>query len=143
MKQEHKNKVSDEVILEKYNEGKTLHKTAAELKMSVVTVWRRAKKLNINWSNIKRPSNAKIPLVDILNGKHPEYQTFKLKVRLINEGFKENICNICGITEWNNKPINMQLDHIDGVSSNHVLSNLQLICPNCHSQTDTWCGKNK
>lgn len=143
MKQEHKNKVSDEEILEKYKEGKTLHQTAAELKMTVVTIWRRAKKLNIKWSDIKRPNPTKIPLNDILEGKHPEYQTFKLKIRLIDEGIKENRCDICGIEDWNGKPLNMQLDHINGDSSNHTLSNLRMICPNCHSQTETYCGKNK
>ena len=143
MKQEHKNKITDEEILQKYNEGKTLHQASAELKMSVVTIWRRAKKLNISWSDIKRESNSKIPLEDILEGKYPEYQTFKLKNRLIQSGVKENRCEICGIKDWNGKPLNMQLDHIDGIPSNHTLSNLRMVCPNCHSQTDTWCGKGK
>lgn len=36
----------------------------------------------------------------------------------------------------------MQLDHIDGDSHNHKLENLRMICPNCHTQTETYCGKN-
>jgi|APGre2960657505_1045072.scaffolds.fasta_scaffold74484_2 Zn finger protein HypA/HybF involved in hydrogenase expression len=51
-------------------------------------------------------------------------------------------CGICGIVNWNNKPINVQLDHIDGNSSNNTVDNLRFLCPNCHSQTDTYCGKN-
>jgi len=37
----------------------------------------------------------------------------------------------------------MQLDHIDGNSHNHKFDNLRMVCPNCHSQTHTYCGKNK
>ena len=36
-----------------------------------------------------------------------------------------------------------QIDHIDGNNHTHIKSNLRLLCPNCHSQTDTWCGRNK
>ncbi len=143
MKQNHKNKVPDDLILECFYSNKTLHQTSAELSMSVVSLWRRSKKLNISWSTIKRPSTNKIDLKDILEGKYPSYQTFKLRNRLISEGIKTNKCEICDISEWNGKVLNMQLDHIDGDSHNHLLSNLRLICPNCHSQTDTYCGKNK
>lgn len=143
MKQNHKSKVTDEEIINLYNSEVTLHEASAKLNITPVTLWRRAKKLNLKWSNIKRTSVTKIDLQDILGGKHPEYQTFKLKNRLLNEGVKQNICEICNITEWRGKPINMQLDHIDGNCHNHSLSNLRLICPNCHSQTETYCGKNK
>ena len=54
-----------------------------------------------------------------------------------------NKCWTCGIIEWNNKPITMDLEHIDGNSENNNLENLSLICPNCHSQTSTYKGKNK
>ncbi|MGB2240169.1 MAG: HNH endonuclease [Pseudomonadales bacterium] len=53
-------------------------------------------------------------------------------------------CSSCGIgDEWNGKPITLQLDHINGVNNDHRLDNLRMLCPNCHSQTDTWCGRNK
>lgn len=144
MKQNHKNKIADERIAEIYNSEVTLHEAAVVLEMTTVSLWRRAKNLGLAWSDKKRkrPYN-KINLDDILMGKHPEYQTFKLKKRLIEEGIKLNICEECGITEWNKKPIEMQLDHVDGNSHNHKLENLKLICPNCHSQTLTYCGKNK
>ena len=83
-----------------------------------------------------------IPLQDILDGKYPQYQTFKLKRRLFKEHIKENKCEICGITNWNGKPIQMELHHKDGNRTNHKLENLQILCPNCHSQTETFRAKN-
>lgn len=55
---------------------------------------------------------------------------------------KDDRCSICGITEWNCKPLTLDLDHIDGNSDNDSLDNVRLLCPNCHSQTDTYKGKN-
>lgn len=81
----------------------------------------------------------KIALDDILSGNHPMYQSSKLRHRLINEGIKENCCSECGIAEWNGKPLVLNLDHIDGNSFNHQLINLRILCPNCHSQTPTFC----
>jgi hypothetical protein len=66
----------------------------------------------------------------------------KLRYR-IKEGIKENRCELCGLTNtWNGKPIMLQMDHINGISDDHRLENLQILCPNCHSQTDTYCGRN-
>ena len=65
----------------------------------------------------------------------------KLKIKLLKEGLKENKCEICGITEWQGKKIICQLHHIDGNHENNNLSNLQILCPNCHSQTNNYCGQ--
>ena len=51
-------------------------------------------------------------------------------------------CECCGLAEWMNKPITLELEHIDGDNRNNVKENLKLLCPNCHSYTDTWKGKN-
>ena len=63
-----------------------------------------------------------------------------LKSYLIEKRGSE--CYVCGITEWNNKKLVMELEHKDGNSSNNNLKNLELICPNCHSQTSTYKGAN-
>lgn len=52
-------------------------------------------------------------------------------------------CSICGIAEWNGKPITLEVEHISGDSGDNSKENVCLICPNCHSQTDTFKGRNK
>ena len=54
-----------------------------------------------------------------------------------------NKCQKCGISEWNGQPLVMQYHHIDGNHSNNTLENVVLLCPNCHSQTENYKGKNK
>ena len=65
-----------------------------------------------------------------------------LKLKLIRDGIKHHKCEICNITEWMNKKVPIELDHIDGNHFNNELSNIRIICPNCHAQTDTNSGKN-
>jgi hypothetical protein len=51
-------------------------------------------------------------------------------------------CEVCEILpEWNGMFLSLQVDHIDGNGDNNLPDNLRLICPNCHSQTDTFSGK--
>lgn len=67
-----------------------------------------------------------------------------LKRRLISENLLDYKCDICGNKgEWNGQPLSLQLDHINGVNNDHRLENLRFLCPNCHSQTETYSGKNK
>ena len=92
----------------------------------------------------KRYGGDKIPTKEILEGKHPQYQTNKVKKRYLEEGLLENKCAWCGIKdEWNGKPITLQLDHINGINNDHRLENVRILCPNCHSQTETYCGRGK
>ncbi|MDX6636749.1 MAG: hypothetical protein QOJ01_260 [Solirubrobacterales bacterium] len=65
-----------------------------------------------------------------------------LKRRLLNAGLKQDRCERCGITEWQGKPLSMQLHHVNGDGRDNRLENLELLCGNCHSQTDTYGGRN-
>lgn len=52
-------------------------------------------------------------------------------------------CEVCGISEWQGKPITLEVDHINGDPSNDHPDNLRIICPNCHQQTEFRGGRNK
>lgn len=56
---------------------------------------------------------------------------------------KGNCCEICGISEWLDNPIPLECDHTDGNPANNSFENLRLLCPNCHSQTESFKGKNR
>lgn len=62
----------------------------------------------------------------------------KTKELVLNHKLKPYKCEICGITEWLGNPITLQLHHINGNPLDDRLENLQILCPNCHSQTDSY-----
>lgn len=65
-----------------------------------------------------------------------------IKARLIKE--RGHRCECCHLKEWLTQLITLELEHIDGDNRNNDRSNLKLLCPNCHSYTNTWRGrKNK
>ncbi|MBV9438615.1 MAG: HNH endonuclease [Candidatus Eremiobacteraeota bacterium] len=66
-----------------------------------------------------------------------------IKRRLIAEGKLQNICAICGIADWKGRPLSLQLDHVNGNGLDYRLENLRILCPNCHSQTETFAGRNR
>ena len=141
-------KISDDEIVQAIHDSKTMRQASSKLSMNFNTFKRRAVSLGIYNPNpggkgTNKPSKRKIPITDILDGNYPRYQTFKLKNRLIKEGYLKNECSNCGISEWNGKFLPLELDHIDGNPTNHDIGNLRMLCPNCHSQTETFRAKNK
>ena len=143
--------VNQEEFIKICQESATMAIAARKLNMHFNTFRRYAIKFgcyNTNQSHkgIKTgPRIDRIPTDDILAGLHPDYQTYKLKLRLLREVYIEDKCQRCG---WNEKVVGAEfspceLHHKDGNSRNHLKDNLELICPNCHSLTETYRAKNK
>lgn len=84
-----------------------------------------------------------VPTEELLvKGSSVNNQT--IKKRVLAERLLKNQCTMCGnLGTHNGKPLVLHLDHIDGDNSNNELSNLRMLCPNCHSQTETFAGRNK
>lgn len=81
-------------------------------------------------------------LNDLLIENSPYSCRARLKIRLIRSGKLKNECSDCGQKPlWNGKPLMLELDHINGIYNDNRIENLRILCPNCHSQTPTSCGK--
>ena len=140
--------INEKLFKEVCGSSETMAIAASKLGLHFNTFKRYAVKLGCYSPNqagvgLKKRMPLKVETSAILSGNHPSFQSYKLKGRLLKEGIITYQCAICLISDWNGKSISLELDHIDGNSSNHSLENLRLLCPNCHSQTDTFRSKNK
>lgn len=130
------------------NAASSMSQAAQTLGMNYKTVCNHAKRLgcfktNQSGKGIPKPlSKGVIPLADIFSGKHKTFQTHKLKSRLLKEGIKQHSCECCGLSFWLDKPIPLELHHVDGNKYNNQIENLSLLCPNCHALTDNYRAKN-
>ena len=82
----------------------------------------------------KKPSNFKVKIEDIFNGKHPEYPDSIFKKRLVSDGLLQEECSICG---WNEERVTdnkicLSLDYVDSDIKNKDYVNLRILCPNCY-----------
>ena len=83
-----------------------------------------------------------IPLDEILVA-NSGYSRGHLKHRLLNAGLKEPVCEMCGQGQvWRGARMSMVLDQINGISHDHRLENLRMLCPNCAATLETHCGRN-
>jgi 5-methylcytosine-specific restriction endonuclease McrA len=117
-------------------------------KLTGVLPWNAGKKLSDDHKekiaqSLVGISKSKITNEDVFI-ENSSYARHLIKKRIIEHKLIEYKCKCCGLTDiWNNKKISLQLDHINGVNDDHRLQNLRFLCPNCHSQQDTYASKNR
>ncbi len=150
-------KISRDQLIEIVKQSSTISQILAHFNIlnkghNYRTLKRRFEEDNIDFTHIKLglASNKgrqfireKSALSSILI-EHSSFNRSHLKIRLLKEGVLKNECYLCGqLPIWNDKPLSLQLDHINGVSDDNRVNNLRILCPHCHSQTANFAGKNK
>lgn len=109
--------------------------------------WKRVAMWNVDVSHFTGNASHKANLKKDVLLSITEGALFKnadLKKRLFESGILENKCAECSLEkEWQGKPIVLHLDHINGIKTDNRVENLRILCPNCHSQTETFCGRNR
>ena len=93
-------------------------------------------KTNQSGKGIKRKYYTKVGIDEIASRAG-------MRKRILRENLIEHKCSECGISEWRGKKLSLHLDHINGDRWDHKIENLRFLCPNCHSLTETYTGKNK
>lgn len=135
-------KIDKDLFIKACVEEPTMAKAAARLNLHFNTFKKYALEFGCYSPNQSGKGIKKNIKKRILNLEEYATRTSIRKI-IIKENLIEYKCSECGIQTWNNKPLSLHLDHINGRSNDNRLENLRFLCPNCHSQTETYTGKNK
>jgi hypothetical protein len=107
------------------------------------TAKKRCIRENIDFSHFTTSTKPNKKTLDEILTKDSNTHNGKLKHELYKNKLLEEKCYHCNLGNiWNGKLITLQLEHINGDHFDNRIENLTILCPNCHSQTDTWCSKN-
>ena len=130
-------KVHDWAAVQKYyDEGHSGRKCMAQFGICAA-VWYNASKQG----KIILREDLPIPM-EILTAAGRNTTRAHLRWRLLKAGVLDTKCAECGITEWCSKPLSLHLHHVNGIKNDNRPENLQMLCPNCHSQTENYSGRN-
>lgn len=116
-----------------YDAGHTVQQCRARFGFSTASWFKAVRR------GVLAPRPTTMPIEQLLQVSRSRLH---LKRRLLEAGLLTNGCSTCGIDSWREAPLALQLHHINGNRHDNRLENLALLCPNCHSQTDTWAGRN-
>tara|TARA_B110000285_G_scaffold208642_1_gene249009 strand:+ start:123 stop:614 length:492 start_codon:yes stop_codon:yes gene_type:complete len=97
----------------------------------------------MGWNKVEHPSfgNGTTSLEEYFVKGDKKKASAQVKRRLLNNNLKEHKCERCGIDEWQGMRVVIELHHMNGDPTDNRLDNLQMLCPNCHSQTHNYCKK--
>lgn len=119
-----------------YDEGHSMRECAAHFGFHTGSWWKAVERGAIVPRAQRRP--IELYLVRGRSGTNRHH----LKLRLIAEGYKANACEECGLDRWRGRPISLALHHVNGDGTDNRLENLQVLCGNCHAQTETFGARN-
>lgn len=148
---------SDEYLAQLIAESESMAEVLRKLNIraaggNYATLKQRIKELNLDTSHFtgskwlkgkKNPFIRQRSLEEILVKDSTYVSTNNLRKRLIREGIFQHQCVSCKLIEWLERPIPLEIDHINGDRRDNRLENLRLLCPNCHALTETYRGRNK
>lgn len=141
---------SKEEIVKALETAKSITGAARLMGISYNAFTRLAKKYNCCITNQagkgiprKNPRAVTREVLDLVFQNKHYITAYKLKGYLFKFELKERKCECCGLSEWMDKDIPLELHHKNGNHHDNTWDNLQILCPNCHGQTEHYRGANK
>jgi hypothetical protein len=118
-----------------YDSGMSMHECQTAFGFSTAA-WHDARS-----RGVLKTKGAGIPIDELLVAGRPRNRGH-LRSRLLKAGLKEERCEECGLDKWRGRALRVTLHHVNGDPYDNRLENLAFLCPNCHSQTPNYGGRN-